>query len=119
MDSSTLSRSTKNRKRKRSNGLTYLGPKEEHFEQYILLPSGIRIRRGIRHSRPEELPNDSIQDDPSKASRVHLEIDYTTASEISTQLIFYHQRIYDEATLTKLVTQYMAPFQLYVDPDGP
>jgi hypothetical protein len=117
MTAITPSRSSS--KRKRSDGLKYLAPKDDHFEQYILLASGIRIRGGIRYLPPEGLPNDGVQDDPSMASQVRLKIDHPAASRISTQFIYYHGRQYDETTLTKLVTKWLAPFDDYIDRDGP
>jgi hypothetical protein len=118
MDESTMSTLTRKGKRNLSDGLIYLGAKDEHFEHYILLASSIRILNDILYLRPEDLPNGNIQDDPSIASRVHLEIGYTTAREISTQFNYYHGRRYDETTFTKLITHYIAPLERYVSLDG-
>ncbi|KAI9772827.1 MAG: hypothetical protein M1840_008709 [Geoglossum simile] len=117
MDMNTLSRSTS--KRKRTDGLTYLGPREERFRDFVLGPCGVRIKEGVLYLQPGEIPGDGIQDDPTVTSRVRLEINDTTANETSVQFLCYDQRKYDETTLTKLVTHYLAPFECYINADGP
>lgn len=107
-DGSTMSTLTRKRKRNRSDGFQYLRPRDEHFEQYILRPGGIRVLNYILYLRPEDVRNDGIQDDPSITSRVHLEIDHTTAREISSQFNYYHRRRYDETALTNLIIQHIA-----------
>jgi hypothetical protein len=109
------------KKRKRADGLVYIGPGEEHFEEYILAPAGVQILAGNCHIQPEDIPSDDIQNDPSIASRVHLNIDDNTARDIYTQLAEYHERSYlnNAPTFTKLITQYLAPFDRYINPKGP
>jgi hypothetical protein len=106
-------------KSKRSDGLIYMGPKDKRFEKLILRPNGIKLRFEHRLLQPEDLPDDGIQDDPAMASRAHLEIDHTAASEISHQFMYYYSHRYSEADLLSLVTHYLAPFDLYVSNNGP
>jgi hypothetical protein len=106
-------------KRKRNDGLRYLGPKDERFEMYILRPSGVRVRPQINHLLPEGLPDASIQEDPSIASQVYLKINHSTAIQVSDQFNYYHWRKYDETSLKEIVTKWLAPFDNYVDPSGP
>ena len=41
-----------------------------------------------------------------------------TAGQISVQIMLYHRRRYNEATFTKLITNWLAPFDDYVEMDG-
>ena len=111
--------SSSSSKRKRTDGLTYIEPKDDHFKEYILNQCGISIIEDLRRSRPEDLPDDGNADDPSLASKVHLEIDLETADQISGQIMLYHRRRYNKATFTKVITKWLAPFDDYVSMDGP
>ncbi|KAI9844536.1 MAG: hypothetical protein M1837_005494 [Sclerophora amabilis] len=107
------------KRKRRADGLTYLNAKDTHFQQYILEPCGVKISGGIRLSRPECLWHDGIEEDPSAISRVHLTLDQLAAERLSAQFLHYHRRRYDEATLTKFITRWLAPFDDYLAHDGP
>ncbi|KAI9771887.1 MAG: hypothetical protein M1840_001657 [Geoglossum simile] len=107
------------KRRNRADRLVYLGPTDENFEELILLPVGVRVLDWDRRLRPGELPSDGIQNDPSMASRVYLDVDYATAEDISTQITSYNERRYEKQTFAKLVSQYVAPIERYIDPMGP
>ena len=111
---STKTTETVKSKRKRVDGRIYIGPKDEHFESYILEPSNVQIQEGRIYSQPEDiLPQEQLGE--SLLSEVYLIIPNTTALTISNQLIISHQRKYDENALTKIVNKYLAPFEPYVN----
>ena len=116
-NSNSISKSSKN-KRKRTDGLTYLGPKDNNFETCILRPIGVRIRALDTPSTSESLPDDGVPDDPSQHCQIHLEIDDSVATRISAQFRHYHHRKYDEVALTQLMTKWLARSDDYIDPDG-
>ena len=114
---SSISRSsskTGGSKRKRTDGLGFIGPKDDHFEEYILGPCGITISKRKTSLQPTDIPDDGISDDPSLKSNVHLNIDDETAAMISQQFSECHERQYNEATFSKLVSKWLEPFDNYV-----
>ena len=111
--------STSSGKRKRRDGLTFIGPKDNYFQEYILSQCGVSIVEDPPLSRLEDVPDDGIMEDPSLSSKVHLHIDLNTATQISGQIMLYHRRRYNEATFTKLATKWLAPFDDYINKDGP
>ncbi|MCJ1483989.1 hypothetical protein MMC06_004157, partial [Schaereria dolodes] len=106
-------------KRRRNDGLQYLGPKDRNFERFILAPANIFISRGILPSKPEDISKDNVPDETTKNSQVFLKFDHSKAVEISTQILHSHQRSYDEIALMKVVAKYLAPFDPYISMDGP
>ncbi|KAL9117090.1 MAG: hypothetical protein Q9187_006375 [Circinaria calcarea] len=111
--------STSSGKRKRTDGLTFIGPKDNYFQEYILSQCGVSIVEDPPRSRVDDIPDDGIMDDPSLSSMVHLDIDLDTATQISDQIMLYHRRRYNEATFNKLVAKWLAPFDDYINKDGP
>ena len=114
--SATSSRSSK---RKRTDGLKYLGPKDELFETFILRSVGTDIRGGFQLSKPEQIPygdngDNENQSEPSFSSNVYLSYENLNAAHINSQFLQLHQRQYDENTLKKLFTKYLAPFDSFV-----
>ena len=114
--SGTTSRSSK---RNRTDGLKYLGPKDELFETFILRSVGADIRDGLQLSKPEQISHDDDgnyddQSEPSFASKVYLSYENLDASHISSQFLQFHQRQYDENTLKKVFTKYLAPFDPFM-----
>ena len=117
-NTNSATKSSRN-KRKRTDGLTYLGPKDKDFESLILRPSGVRLRAGLAFLAPESIPDDGMQEDPSRNCKVYLQIDDSTANCISSEFLHYHRRKYDETALTHLIIKWLARSDNYVDPDGP
>jgi len=106
-------------KRRRTDGLTYLGPKDAQFDLYILGAVGVFIGDFRRIWRPDDMPQDEVEDDPSLQSEVHLKIDKSAADKISDQVTQFHLRGYDETALTTTMIKYLAPFDAYVHRSGP
>ena len=108
---------TSRSKRKRSDGRTSLGPRDEHFETYILKPSGVKIKQDLVFSKPEDImPQEQLWESSSR--EVYISISDATAITISQQLIISHKRKYDENALIKIVNKYLAPFEPYTLPDA-
>ena len=106
-------------KRRRNDGLIFLGPKDKHFEDFILRPSGVRIRAGIFRQIPEDIPQGNSQKDLSTSSEVLLKLDNKAITRISTQIIHWHQRLCNEGELIDLINKYLAPWEDWTDWDGP
>jgi len=115
MSSVTSSRTT--RKRKRAEG--WLGPKDKDFENKILAVVGVDIYEGIQSLKPKDVFPDTTQLDSRIKSKVFLDIDREEATEISSQFVQFHQREYDENTLTKIVVKELAPFDRLIARNGP
>ncbi|MCJ1286384.1 hypothetical protein MMC26_005729 [Xylographa opegraphella] len=87
----TRTTETSKSKRKRADGRTYLGPKDEHFQSYILELANVQIRESPVQSKPGDiLPQEQLREKPS--SEVYLDIPNDTALIISDQLIISHLR---------------------------
>ncbi|KAL9120906.1 MAG: hypothetical protein Q9187_002543 [Circinaria calcarea] len=110
--------STSSGKRKRKDGLTFIGPKDNYFKEFILIPCGIFIEEDLAPSKSQDIPDDGITEDPSLSSNLHLDIDMETAAQISGQIRLYHRRRYHEATFTKLIMKWLAPFDDYISVTG-
>ncbi|MCJ1400752.1 hypothetical protein MMC11_003960 [Xylographa trunciseda] len=117
MTTPTTSRTSS--KRKRNDGLIYLGPREKHFEEYILASAAVEILDVIQPSEPQDIWKAAVLHDPRSTSQVFLQIDRKKADEIATQVIHSHLRKYDETALTKIITKYLAPFDAYISRNGP
>ena len=105
--------------RRRTDGLTYLSPKNAKFDLYILGAVGVFIKDDRLNLRPDEMPQDGTQDNASLQSEVHLKIDESAADQISDQVAQFHLRKYDESALTTVMIKYLAPSDAYVKRTGP
>ena len=106
-------------KRRRNDGLIFLGPKDKHFEDFILRPSGVRIRAGIFRQMPEDIPLGNAQEDLSTQPEILLKLDRKAIARISTQILHWHQRLYNEGELVDLINKHLAPWEDWTDWDGP
>ena len=105
-------------KRRRNDGLIYLGPKDKNFENYILLPSGVRIMQGIFRQRPEDILQDDDQQGSSFDSEIFLKLNDRMLARISSQITHWHQRMYDEGELVDFINKFLAPWEDWTDWNG-
>ena len=115
-ETTTISKAsnTSSNKRKRTDGLTYVGPKDDGFAQFILEAVRVFFNEFAEYFGPQSIAKDDVDDDPSLDSEVHLRVDRSRADRISRQIRQVHLRKYDEATLTIVFTKYLAPFDDYI-----
>ncbi len=114
---SSVTSSKTNRKRKRPEG--WLGPKDKGFEKKILAVVGVDISEGFQSLKPKDVFPETTQRDTRIDSKIFLDIDREEATEISSQFVQFHQREYDENTLTKIEVKELAPFDRFIARNGP
>ncbi|KAI9785329.1 MAG: hypothetical protein M1839_000347 [Geoglossum umbratile] len=107
-------------KRKRLTDVL-LGPGDEGFEKYILVPSSVVVGYNNDSLQPKDIPTDNTDHDASSEPSVYLKTDHSTASNISAQLKLCRECRCDknETTFRRLLTHFLVPVTNFVNWYGP
>ena len=65
----------------------------------------------ILRQTPDEVPQGDSQQDSDSDSEVFLKVDEKAATRISSQILYWHRRMYDECELIDFVNKHLAPWE--------